>query len=184
MSSYLDYMMYGNNAPGAPGSMYEQRMAQLQQQLSQYQQSNPYSSFSQFQNPIPPQQPIMPQQMIQPQPVQPPQDKQNDIYLQSLFMEFLRSPEMQDFTTTFYSKFSQFYKNKTGLDYNEPGFINNQLGNMVSNMQPSTPTQSQPQIQIQPKQIQVQQQAPSIQQQVPVTSPTSVPAQQQYVIEQ
>ena len=121
MSSYLDFIMYGNNNLNAAKNMYEQQIAQYQQQLAQLQQNSPYNRMPAYQPPqVFPQQPVM-QQTQQPR---------DDLYLQSLFMEFLRSPEMKDFTDTFYSKFSIFYKNKTGLDYN--GNFYNQ-NNMVNN---------------------------------------------------
>lgn len=68
---------------------------------------------------------------------------QQDVYIQSLFMEFLRSPEMRDFCNDFYSKFSQFYKNKTGLDF---PYQNNLANNTNINAQPQQTNVSTPQM--------------------------------------
>ena len=167
MSSYLDYMMYSNNNSQMPRNMYDQQLSAYQQQLAQLQQNNPFSGINQqaqqnqqpatFNNFVPnqmaPQTPV--QQVVQ-QPMQQQQqqqqqlqNKQNDLYLQSLFMEFLRSPEMKDFTNTFYTKFSHFYKNKTGLEYSsiDPSFNypSNPMPQQVAPTQPQqmTPTSSQ-----------------------------------------
>lgn len=201
--NYYDLMsnsMYGNNSYGMNSGLspttYDRQLAMYQQQLQMNSQPQPnMNNFTgsmqnmnmplpnmmpQFQQPMYQQQQVIPQQQpnINNNQNTNPQQNQNDLYLQSLFMEFLRSPEMKDFTDTFTGKFAQFYKNKTGLDYPVMGGNGGQAQQNASQPQQTTVNQNfqQPQPQMTTQQP-VQQVNNNMQQ------PQQQTTQPQYIIE-
>lgn len=102
---------------------YQNELARLNGGNIQMPYQSPYSTYPS--QPQPPIQQTAPSQGVYPQP---------DLYLQSMYMKFLRSPEMQSFANDFYVKFAQFYKNETGVDFPYPNNMNNNINNMNNNM--------------------------------------------------
>lgn len=203
--NYYDLMsnsMYGNNSYGMNSGLspttYDRQLAMYQQQLQMNSQPQPnmnnMNNFTgsmqnmniplpnmmpQFQQPMYQQQQVIPQQQpnINNNQNTNQQQNQNDLYLQSLFMEFLRSPEMKDFTDTFTGKFAQFYKNKTGLDYPVAG-SGIQTQQNISQPQQMTPVNQN----FQQPQAQINNQQPT-QQVNNNIQPQQQTAQPQYIIE-